>query len=317
MMPHAGDELIGAEKDSRAWKERMRDKLDHEKMLEKGQKNLVKFLNSSYWNDFHAMKKHMGKHWIAPRLMFRKDKALYMPNLKGRTLNTSSTKDESTTTAILNHPVTLVSIFSSRSAEEQAATFSNAFREHFASAAEGERPGMVSINVQENPLKAALVWAFLPGIRKSVPPEEHDNYFFITTRLPDELRYSIGYLNTYVGYTYLLDSEARIRWAACGDAEEVEKSTMIKAATKLLADYKVGDRPVESLKQAPKIVETPVMEGANTEKVQEFQAKVEEAKVEEVKVEPKQDEVNVLQSEVDSLGEQLARKLEQQAKNSK
>ncbi|ODQ56043.1 hypothetical protein SAICODRAFT_16097 [Saitoella complicata NRRL Y-17804] len=143
-------------------------------------------MNESYWNNFYGIKKHMGKHWVVPTRMFQKDKALYMPNLKGRTPNTSSAKDESTASAILNHAVTLVSIFSSRSAEEQAATFSNAFREHLASVAGSEWPGM------------------------------------------------------------LLDAEARIRWA--------------------------------SLDKAPKTVDAGAMEGANTEKASELQAKVEDVK---------------------------------------
>ncbi|GAO49389.1 hypothetical protein G7K_3539-t1 [Saitoella complicata NRRL Y-17804] len=33
IMPHVGDQLVGTEKDSRAWKERTRDKLDNNKIL--------------------------------------------------------------------------------------------------------------------------------------------------------------------------------------------------------------------------------------------------------------------------------------------
>lgn len=68
-----------------------------------------------------------------------------------------------------------------------------------------------------------LVHLFLRGIRSQVPAHLHPTYLFSSQNL-EYIREPLGMTNKYIGYTFLVDENLRVRWAAGGDAkaEEVE-----------------------------------------------------------------------------------------------
>jgi ATPase complex subunit ATP10 len=181
------------------------------------------------------MRLHKGKSFIAPPRLFKSDKSLYFPNFHGQTL----TKDKNLfdTTPVLEGKVSVVSVFSSAWAEGQAATFvsekDNPELNQVIRNSGGEAQ-LVRINIEDNRLKAAIVRLFMPSLRKKLDLVDWGRYFLVVRGVTDEMRDTIGLLNSKVGYTYLLDSQCRIRWAGSGRAEPEEKDSLVRGMRRLL-----------------------------------------------------------------------------------
>ena len=185
------------------------------------------------------MRLHKGKTFLAPPRLFKSDKALYFPNFHGQTL----TKDKKLldTTPVLHGKVSIVSVFSSAWAENQAATFVSEKNNpglHEVVKGSGGVAQLIRINIEENWLKAAIVRLFMPGLRKRLGFDNWGRYFLVMRGVTDDMRDSIGLLNSKVGYTYLLDGECRIRWAGSGRAEGDEKESLVKGVRRLVEEAK-------------------------------------------------------------------------------
>lgn len=97
----------------------------------------------------------------------------------------------------------------------------------------------VRINIEEDWLKAWVVRLFGTGaLRRRFGEPNWHRYFLVRRGISDEIRESIGYLNSKVGYTYLLDSECRIRWAGSGQSEAHEREGLVKGVQRLLEEEK-------------------------------------------------------------------------------
>lgn len=195
------------------------------------------------------MRHQKGKSFISPPRLFRAERALYFPNLRGRTL-ASPSREEVDTTPVLENKISVVSVFSSTWAERQVATFVSekhnpelfdVFRE--GRGKDGIGVQKVDVNVEENTLKAWLIRLFVPSLRRKMPVEQHGKYFVVRRGVSDEIRDAMGLLNSKVGYVYLLDRECRIRWAGSGIALPDERSGLVKGLRRLLDDQRKG-RPV-------------------------------------------------------------------------
>jgi len=140
--------------------------------------------------------------------------------------------------------VSVVSIFSSAWAEGQAATFvseKNNPELNQAIQNSGGAAQLVRINIEENRLKAAMVRLFMPGLRKTLGFDNWGRYFLVARGVTDDMRDTIGLLNSKVGYTYLLDGQCRIRWAGSGRAEGEEKESLVKGVRRLLEERNQKD----------------------------------------------------------------------------
>lgn len=182
---------------------------------------------------------HKGKSFLAPPRMFKGDKALYFPNFFGQTLEKD--KKERDTTSVLEGKVSIVSVFSSQWAENQANTFV-AEKEnseiHELVRGSGGLAQMVKINIEDNALKAWLIRLFMGRVRRQLGEASWGKYFLVRKEITTEIRDAVGLLNSKVGYTYLLDGECKIRWAASGPAEGDEKDGLIKGARRLIEEAK-------------------------------------------------------------------------------
>jgi ATPase complex subunit ATP10 len=126
-------------------------------------------------------------------------------------------------------------------AEDQVKTFTSpehnpALHELLRGSSSDGRAQLVQINVEEDMLKAWLIRLFAGTLRKKVGKENWDRYFVVRKGITDEMRESIGVLNSKVGYTYLVDHQCRIRWAGSGPAEPGERVGLVKGVQRILSE---------------------------------------------------------------------------------
>ena len=222
--------------DARSWQQRRDDFVDYEKHLLKRQR-LTNEMATPYFRDFSRMSKQFkGKSWFAPPLLFKDAKALFFPNLMGRTLNTGERLD---TTHTLYGKVSVVTVFSSVWAENQVKSFVDGLEKEVPALAieGGGKAQRVDINIEENWLKALVVKMFIPRLQARLPLEQHDRYFIVTKGVSKDVRHDMGLWNGRVGYVYLVDWNCRIRWAGSGVAETEERQALVRGLRKLVEDH--------------------------------------------------------------------------------
>lgn len=132
-----------------------------------------------------------------------------------------------------------MAIFSSRWAEEQIESFvSDAANPALGELvrANADAAQVVRVNIEENSMKAWLVRMFMGSLRKQFGEENYARYFLVRRGVSDLIRESIGLLNMKVGYTYLVDPDCRIRWAASGKSTPEELESLTKGMQKLIKE---------------------------------------------------------------------------------
>jgi len=160
----------------------------------------------------------------------------------GSTLYDSAGAD---TTPVLRGKISIVAIQSNRWGEEQVDTFfSKEANPELQTLLEQnkERVQRVDINVTTDIARQMLVRFFTGGLRRTIPEERWPRYFMI--RLPrdvrmglsDDVRDAMGFLNTQVGYVYLLDEDCKIRWAGSGHAWKGEIESLNAGMKRLLEE---------------------------------------------------------------------------------
>jgi len=198
---------------------------------------------------------HKGKSFLAPPRLFKGERALYFPNFYGQTLEKDGKLRD--TTSVLEGKVSVVSVFSSQWAENQANTFvEEGVNQELSEIVRGSggTAQMVRINIEDNALKAWLVKAFMGGLRKKLGESNWGKYFLVRNEITTEIRDAVGLLNSKVGYTYLLDGECKIRWAGSGPAEGDERDGLTKGVRRLLDEARTK-KPRAPVMPAPETVQ--------------------------------------------------------------
>jgi ATPase complex subunit ATP10 len=211
-------------------------------------------MSRPYFRDWGNLQFHKGKSFIAPPRLFKAELSLFFPNLYGETL-VKTDKAPRDTTPLLTGKASIVSIFSSQWAEQQVATFvskeSNPAAHEVLDKSDGLAQ-MVNINYEDNKGKAWLIRMFRGSLRKRFPEKDWDKYFLVQRGITDEIRESIGLLNSKVGYTYLVDHHCRIRWAGSGPSHPEENASLAKGLARLVQEIKRdAARPAAAREQLP------------------------------------------------------------------
>ncbi|KAF2667885.1 hypothetical protein BT63DRAFT_360612, partial [Microthyrium microscopicum] len=198
---------------------------------EANRKLLLKKFDKTYIRDFRNMDVNRGKFYLANTKLYKRDMALYMPNLRGRTL----ARGDGNTAPVLKGKVSVVVLFSRSWAEQQTKSFvgkkeNPELWEALAEAGEGAQ--VVEVNHEEFRLSSLMVRLFEWNLRRVRSVEEQERYF-ILRGIPQVVKDNVALMNDKVGYVFLLDRDCRIRWSACGDAWDGEKESLVKGLQKL------------------------------------------------------------------------------------
>ncbi|KAK9370154.1 ATP10 protein-domain-containing protein [Lipomyces kononenkoae] len=217
--------------DTRTFAQKRADFVDYDKHIER-RRELVREFSKSYFSEMHQYKKNMGKEWIAPRMFFRADKALYMPNFYGTTL---ASRKKTDTTSVLNGHVSIVKIYSSISGERQVNSYFDSLEKAAADALDDEGYQIVDITIPESFVKAWISKLFQYRTKRLVGKSRYRKFFY-AQKLPGQLNLAIGAANKFCGYVYLVDRDCKVRWAAGGYATADEKDSMQKCLRGLIAE---------------------------------------------------------------------------------
>ena len=234
--------------DRRSLFERKTDYQDRDKAIARRRVYLRSYLRP-YYQEWSRLRYHSGKTFVSSDRLFKRDKALYFPNIWGQTLSEEGDGPDGgrDTTPVLNGKVSIVAMQSGRWAQQQVASFLNeksnpVLEQVFVENA--DRIQRVDVNMQGDLARAWLVKLLKFSLKRQVPKERWSRYFLVKLPrdvrkgLDEETRDAMGLLNSNVGYVYLVDSDCKIRWAGSGDAWEGEVAGLNGAVQRLLQEEK-------------------------------------------------------------------------------
>jgi mitochondrial ATPase complex subunit ATP10 len=253
-LPHPPQPGQNSPVDRRTLSEKKADFSSYEKALERRRVLFRQFLRP-YFQDWKRMDHYKGKSFVSNERLFKREKALWFPNMWGGTLRKEGDGVDGGRDMVyaLRGKVSVVGIQSGIWAEEQVATFLGG--------KEGENPALkgiiessggllqrVDVNVQSDWVRSLLVRLFKGRLRKSMPEEHWGRYFMVKLArdvgrgLTEDVRDAMGFLNSQVGYVYLLDTECRIRWAGSGHAWKGEVEWLNMGIKRLVEEAKERKR---------------------------------------------------------------------------
>lgn len=232
--------------DRRTLQERKEDFTSYQKALERRRVYLRSFFRP-YFQEWRRVDHWKGKSFVSNKRLFRRDKALYFPNIWGQTLAKEGDGPDGgrDLTPVIMGKISLIGIQSGHWAEEQVDTFfspaKNPPLNEMVDRSQG-RVQRIDVNIQGDWMRAMLVRMFSGRLRKTIPEERWSRYFMIKLPrdirlgLTDDVRDAMGLLNAQVGYVYLVDSSCKIRWAGSGHAWEGEVESLNAALQRLIQE---------------------------------------------------------------------------------
>jgi ATPase complex subunit ATP10 len=218
---------------------------------------LTKEFNKSYFQDFVNLGVRNGKFYMANERLFKQSAALYFPNLNGTRVVKADTQGgaqdlamggKGNTTEVLEGKISVVSLFSRKWALDQTHTFVSPRHNPELVAAIQQSKGtaqLVEVNFEGQMLYKMVRWLFsnTPSV---VQDQAVKDVYFNIDALSQDVKEALWIMNEQVGYVFLVDQECRIRWVACGDAEEVERAALVKGLKKLIDESTAAPKTQDS-----------------------------------------------------------------------
>ncbi|EXJ85925.1 hypothetical protein A1O1_06294 [Capronia coronata CBS 617.96] len=242
--------------DRRTLQEKKADFTSYQKALERRRVYLRSFFRP-YFQEWRRVDHWKGKSFVSNDRLFKREKALYFPNIWGQTLSKDGDGPDGgrDTTPVLMGKISIIAMQSGQWAEEQVDTFvsekSNPRLQDIIAQSDG-LVQRVDINMQGDWARSLLVKLFSGRLRKLVPEDRWNRYFMIKLPrdirrgLSDDVRDAMGLLNSQVGYVYLVDSSCKIRWAGSGHAWEGEVDGLNAVLQRLIQE----ERALQSSSQS-------------------------------------------------------------------
>ncbi len=198
-----------------------------------------------YFQEWKRMDFHKGKVFRSNERMFRRDKALYFPNVVGETLVESEGVVDSC--VVMRGKISVVAMHSAVWAEEQVDAYTHPEKNAELARITEESGGLVqrvNVNMQQGWFRTWLARMFKGRIRSQISEGRWGRYFIIQLPrdirrgLQEETRDAMGLLNSQVGYVYLVDSDCKIRWAASAYPWQGELEGLNSALRRLIEEEK-------------------------------------------------------------------------------
>ncbi|WVO22924.1 uncharacterized protein IAS62_004267 [Cryptococcus decagattii] len=188
----------------KSWQQKKDEMLDDDRAKAK-RKALLHEAKQGYFHDYNqARTARGGKLWIAPNVLIREDKANYFPDIT----------------------------------EEHVQSFVQPVLEDLEGHPDFQ---FLTINHQPNALKSLLVSFFTSSLKRIVPEHQWPTYLISAgSWSPIDIIEPLGLGNSLLGYVFLVDHNAKVRWAACGLATEDEVKSFRRAAAVLVGRMKGG-----------------------------------------------------------------------------
>lgn len=196
-------------------KERRQKQLDHD------------IVHSPFYESKSFTNTH-GKIFTPPVSYFKKEKAKYFPSFSGETLSSG----KRALYDVLKGKVTILRIFSTISGQNCIDTYTpdSLSAEGYAQLQEQHpRVQIVDVNLPQSWIKGLFVKMAKTNLRAIIPPARHDTYFLVPSRtFGVDVKKTLMCDNACSGYIYVLDEDAKIRWATSGYAVEDESKVLWK-----------------------------------------------------------------------------------------
>lgn len=200
--------------DRRTKEEKKRDFTDMDKNRARREELKREFARSTF-APIYQFRDTGGKIFRGPAIPFNAKEALYMPNLRGHTLD----KLETGTWQFIGEKPTVVRLFGSTLAEKQLESYTDGIDFESLGAM------LLDVNVPTNFVNEWLVKLSSNKLKQTLKGNYH-KYMICRKGITPEVRDSIAAGNPLAGYLYVLDSQGKIRWATAGPAEAGEAETV-------------------------------------------------------------------------------------------
>lgn len=188
--------------------------------------------------DFHVYTKTKGRLFESPISFFRRDKSLYFPNFRVKSL---TGKRMDLMDVLDQKKLSILRVYSTDAGFEMTNDYfkiknseDNYMSENGIEVFNQEFPNtqIVEIVLSENASKHFIHTFVTPGkLLQQRPKEQHDRYLIARRDnvLSRDDREKLLMTNAYSGYVYLVDDSYKIRWAGSGWPTEQEVDGLWKA----------------------------------------------------------------------------------------
>jgi len=195
--------------------------------------------------DFHVYTRTKGRLFEAPMSYFRRDKALYFPNFRAKSL---SGKRMDIMDALDKAKLSILRVYSTDAGYEMTNDYfkiknsnDNYMSETGINVFKQEYPNVqiLELVLSENASKHFIHTFVTPGkLLQQRPKEQHDKYLIARrdTVLSRDDREKLLLTNAYSGYIYIVDSSYKIRWAGSGWPTDAEVEGLWKSVRNLLKE---------------------------------------------------------------------------------